>query len=319
MRQRVLQGTPAVLNMTLADQDGTPVAASGALTVAVTQADGTVVLAAGTATTSPNTGVYTVTLTAAQTAALNLLTAVWTDAGNGRVTTTKHEIVGGYYFSISDARTSNNSLIADTAKYPDALLLSTRQEVEEEAERICDVAFVPRYRREILDGLATPEIILGANMIRTVRSVKIYPIPGGTQFTALTAAQLSGLRWDPDGMLHRTDFGFFDEGRGNIVIEYEHGWDQPPADVRRASLTRLRSRLNFEVSGVNERATTFTADNGQSYKLATADAFSTGIPDVDAAYDRYSFRERGSAGMKAATRPLNLDPQRYSVFHGGVR
>jgi hypothetical protein len=305
--------------MTLADQDGTPVAASGALTVAVTQADGTVVLAAGTATTSPNTGVYTVTLTAAQTAALNLLTAVWTDAGNGRVTTTKHEIVGGYYFSISDARTSNNSLIADTAKYPDALLLSTRQEVEEEAERICDVAFVPRYRREILDGLATPEIILGANMIRTVRSVKIYPIPGGTQFTALTAAQLSGLRWDPDGMLHRTDFGFFDEGRGNIVIEYEHGWDQPPADVRRASLTRLRSRLNFEVSGVNERATTFTADNGQSYKLATADAFSTGIPDVDAAYDRYSFRERGSAGMKAATRPLNLDPQRYSVFHGGVR
>jgi hypothetical protein len=315
-----LQGTPAVLTMTLEDQDGTPVAASGALTVAVTQADGTSVIAAGTATSSPSTGVYTVPLTAANTAALNLLTAVWTDAGpNARTVTTKHEIVGGYYFNLADARASNDTLIANSSKYPDALLLATRQEVEEEAERICDVAFVPRYRREILDGLATPEIILGANMIRTVRSVKIYPVPGGTQFLTLTAAQLAGLRWDPDGMLHRTDFGFFDEGRGNIVIEYEHGWDQPPADVRRAALTRLRSRLNFEKSGVNERATTFTADNGQSYKLATADAFSTGIPDVDAAYDRYSFRERGSAGMRAASRPLNLDPQRYSVFHGGVR
>ncbi len=320
MQQRVLQGAPATLKVTLNDQDGTPVAASGVLTVGVTQADGTVVLAAGTATTTASgTGNYTVALTAAQTVSLNLLTATWTDAGNSRVVTTKHEIVGGFYFSLAEARASSASLINDTVKYPDALVLTTRQEVEEEAERICDVAFVPRYNRVTLDGIATPEIILPNNKIRTVRSIRIYPVPGGSTFTAVSASTLAGLRIDDDGMIHRTDFGFFDEGRGNIVIEYEHGYDAPPADVRRAGFTRLRSRLNFDISGVNERATTFTAENGQSYKLSTADAYRTGIPEVDAAYERYSYRDRGALGVRPASRPLNLDPQRYSVFHGGVR
>ena len=319
MRQRVLQGAPAALTVTLADQDGTPAAAVGALTVAVSQADGTVVLAAGTATTAGATGTYTAALTAAQTAALNLLTAVWTDGGNARTVTTKHEIVGGFFFNIADARGSNDGLISNTTKYPDPAILATRQEVEEEAERICDVAFVPRYNRAVLDGIATPEMVLPHNRIRVVRSIRIFPVPGATPYTALTTTQLAGLVIDDDGMIHRTDFGFFDEGRGNIIVEYEHGHDQPPADVRRAGLTRLRSRLNLEKSGVNERATTFTAENGQSYKLSVADAYRTGIPEVDAAYERYSYRDRGGMGPLPASRPLNLDPQRYSIWHGGVR
>lgn len=320
MQQRIMQGAPGTLTVTLTDQDGTPAAAVGTLTVAVAQADGTSVLAAGAATSAGSApGSYTAAVTAAQTAALGLLTAIWTDAGNGRIVTTRHEIVGGFFFSLADARNSNDQLLNDATKYPDALILATRQEVEEEAEEICDVAFVPRYNRVALDGIATTDLVLPHNVIRTVRSVRIYPVTGAPNYTALTATQLAGLTFDEDGTIHRTDFGFFDEGRGNIVVEYEHGYDQPQADVRRASLTRLRSRLNFDKTAVNDRATTFTAENGQSYKLSTAEAYRTGIPEVDAAYSRYSFRDRGGIGSRPSSRPLNLDPQRYSIFHGGVR
>lgn len=304
--------------MTLADQDGDAADAVGQLTVQVTAADGTVVLAAGTPTDRTGTGQYTVDLTSAQTAQLNLLTATWTDAGAGRTVTTMHEIVGGFLFSLADARASNDGLLADKAKYPDALVLATRQEVEEEAEWICDVAFVPRYQRVIIDGEATIDIVVPYNKIRTVRSVRTYPVTGGTQYIAFTPAQLAGLAIGDDGTLTRTDFAAFDEGRSNIVVELEHGWDSPPADLKRAALTRLRSRLNFDKGAVNDRATSFTAENGQTYKLSTADEYSTGIPEVDAAYTRYSLR-RQDGGAYPTSRQLNFDPQRYSIFHGGVR
>jgi hypothetical protein len=318
LQQRVLQGAPAVLKVVLADQDGSPVDASGALTVGVKLADGTQVLAAGTGTGHVSLGNYTAALTAAQTANLNLLTATWTDAGNGRVVTTKHEIVGGFFFSLADARASNNEYLADAGKYPDALILATRQEVEEEAEKISLVAFVPRYYRVVMDGLGGPELVLPHKKIRVVRSIRIYPVPGGSQYTAVSQATLDGLSIDNDGTLHRTDFGFFDDGRANVIVEYEHGWDTAPADVKRAALTRLRSRMFYDISAVGQRATTFTAENGQSYKLTTAGAYSTGIPEVDAAYERWGFRDSGS-GSRAVSMPLNLDPQRYSVFHGGIR
>jgi hypothetical protein len=318
LQQRVLQGAPAVLKVVLADQDGSPVDATGALTVGVKTADGTVVLAAGTATVHAGTGNYTVALTAAQTATLNLLTATWTDAGNARVVTSKHEIVGGFFFSLADARASNDGDLADAAKYPDPAILAARQEVEYEAEKICDAAFVPRYCRVIMDGLASTELVLPHNLIRVVRSIRIYPVPGGANFTAVSQATLDGLSIDRDGTIHRTDFGFFDDGRANIIVEYEHGYSVPPPDVKRASLTRLRSRLFLDKTGVPSRATTYTAENGQSYKLSVADAYKTGLPDVDAAYERYSERTRGD-NARPTSMPLNFDPQRYSVFHGGIR
>lgn len=317
-RQRVLQGAPATLRVTLADQDGTAVNAAGALTVAVTRADGTVLVPAGTATSHGLTGAYSVALTAAQTAVLDELTAVWTDAGDGSTTTTVHEIVGGFFFTIADARNSNDGLLADPVVYPDAKILEKRQQVEDEAEEICDVAFVPRYARVTLDGDGSPDLLLAHNRIRTVRSVRVYPYKGASTYTALSQAQLAGLVVDNLGKLTRTDFAVFAQGRGNVVVEYEHGYDQPQADLREAALVRLRSRLNKQKSAVDERATSFTAENGQTFKLSTAEAYKTGIPEVDAAYGRYSLRSSADT-PRAVSMPLNFDPQLHSVFHGGRR
>ena len=319
MRQRVLQGAPATLRVTLSDQDGSPAAASGALTVTVTADDGTVVLAAGTAATadSSNTGVYTVLVPASATAALTLLTAVWADSA--RSITTQHEVVGGYFFSLAEARNSNDGALANEGKYSDADIFSARQAVEEEAEDICAVSFVPRYARVKLSGGGTNQLVLPHARLRTVRSVWTYPIPGGATYVALTAAQLAGLAFtDGDGTIRRTDYGIFDDGTNNIVAVVEHGWASPPQLVKDAALIRLRSMLTRGTTGIGERATSYTADNGQTYKIGTASVYQTGIPEVDAAYGKYSLRSRGG-GQIAASRPWNLDPQRYSVFHGGVR
>lgn len=323
MWQRVLQGAPASLSVTLADQDGNPVAATGTLTVAVSAGDGTEVLAAGTATApGAEAGDYTVSLTGVQTALLTLFTAVWTD-GAGRTVISQHEVVGGYYFGLAEMRKSNNGLLQDSGRYPDSMLLEARRAVEDEAEDICDVAFVPRYHRVTLDGAGTADLVLPHNRIRVVRSIRTYPIPGAPAYVALTSAQLAGIQPGDDGRIRRTDYGIFDDGTNNILVEYEHGYDSPPAQVHDAALIRLRSRLNYTSSGVSDRTTSFTSENGQTFRMSTAGTYSTGIPEVDAAYGKYSYRAHGRAdgtGQQVpASASWNLDPQRYSVFHGGVR
>ncbi len=316
--QRILQGVAGTLQVTLLDYTGAAADASGALTVKVTRADGTTLVAAGTATVHGTTGVYTGALTPAQTATLDLLTATWTDAGDGSVTVTTHEIVGGFYFSIADARASDTSL-TNATKYPDALILTTRQEVEEECEKICDVAFTSRYRRIALDGDGTNQLILPDNQIRTIRSIRVYSDLATATYTAFTSTQLANVFIDPDNRIERTDYAWFDEGRGNIVIEYEHGYNRPAADLKRASLIRLRSRLNAALTGIPDRATSFTSAEGGTYRLARTSAYKTGIDEVDGTYERYSLRSSADGEMVPASRRMDFDSQFGSLFHGGKR
>lgn len=318
MAQRILQGAVATLTTTFLDQNGSPADAAGAVTVGVNQADGTVVLAAGTAAAHGTAGVYTVALSAAQTAAMNLLTATWTDAGNSAVHVSTHEIVGGFLFSIADARAADPTL-SDQTKYPDAAILLARQEVEEECEMICDRAFVPRYRRETLSGASRTDITLSANDIRIVRSVRVYNPPGSSTFITLTASQLAGLSMERNGTITRTDFAVFDEGMSNVIVECEFGLDRPPTDLKRAALIRLRTRLNLNNSGINDRALSWQSADGGTYRLDTADAWKTGIPEVDAAYNRWSLRNEEGGSRQPVSRSIDMDSQRYELYHGGTR
>lgn len=321
--QRILRGVAATLSVTLTDGDGTAAAASGAVTVGVIRADGTVLVAAGTATANPSTGVYTVGLTPAQNAALDLLTATWTDAGDGSVHTSLHEVVGGFLFSVAEARDLEPTL-ADTSAYPTAKILQVRTEVEQECEAICDVAFVPRYRRARVDGTGGVELLLPDHEIRTVRSVRTYA--DSDTYAALTSAQLAELLVFPDDRrIERPATAAFDLGRLNVVVEYEHGYDAPPPDLKRANVRHLRHRLNAGKSGIPDRANRLTTNQGVTYDLERPGPFSTGIPDVDAVYQRYSKRsgdgdEDGTGGaVRPRSRSFDLDPQRGSLFHGGRR
>lgn len=326
MTVRVARTRAATLRHTF-EVDETPTDSTTTVTVAVADANGTAV-ASGNAV-SAGSGSYTFALPAQ--ASLASLTTAWsaTIGGAAVVESDQVEVVGGFVFSLAEGRASDASL-ADTGKYATAELVAARVEVEVELERICQRAFVPRYRRAVLDGSGGTDLLLpdggdatiaGLQLrgVRTIRSAKMAPRTGQT-FVALSAPQLAALAVTRDGMLRRTDGNAWTEGLSNVVLEYEYGSDAPPEDLKRAALVRFRSRLNIHRTGIPDRATSYTAVDGGTYRLSMPGADSTGIPEVDAVYARYS--RGGNAGGKdgdpvPASRTLDYAPQRHSLFHQG--
>lgn len=289
--QQILRGVAGTLSWQNLGSDGEAAAPAGAVTVTVTRADGTAI-ATGAATSGTGSDPRTYTLTAANNGVLDLLTVVWTDAGDGSTHTTYVEVVGGYYFTVAEARASDASL-TDTSKYPTAAIVAARREVEEEFERICQVAFVPRFATVTFDGSGGASLLLDRSPIRAIRSVRDYT--DGDSYTAWTVDELAAIVLTEWGSATSRAGKTFRAGSQNLVVAFEHGMTRPPAEVKRAALTRLRSRLNWAKSGIPDRATSFSVAEGGTYQLSTAGAFSTGIPDVDAVLARYSRRVPGVA------------------------
>lgn len=326
---RILRGTTATITHTfVVDED--PTDSSTTVTVAVVDATGASVSSGNATTAGAGTGQYTYTLAAGST--LEDLTATWTGTIAGVVTAEADniEVVGGTFFDLATGRNSDATL-ADAAKYTTAQLRQARLEVEQECEEICDRAFFPRYARAVLDGTGTTDLLLpsgdtlrrpGCNReVRTIRSVTMASSVDGT-FTAFTAGELAALAITPDGAIRRTDGAYWTEALSNVVVEWEYGLAAPPQDLIRAALVRFRSRLNIHRSGVPDRATSFTAVDGGTYRIDLPGEWKTGLPEVDAVYARYSHRSGAGTGkgrMVPASRTLSYDPQRYSVFHGGRR
>jgi hypothetical protein len=289
---------------------------STSVTVALVDANG-VPVTSGAATAEGNA--YSFPLP--PQAQLTELTATWTGTidGNAVVEVDQVEIVGAHYWSIAEARASDATL-ANAQKYPAADLLATRVEVEQECERICGRAFVPRYRRAVLDGTGTTELLLPDPDVRRIRAVRLAPRVD-RPFVALTEAQLAALVERGDRVLRRVDGSVWTEGYANVVVEYEHGMNAPPTDLLRATKQRLRHRLNMQMSAIPDRAVSYSTEGGATYRLSTPDAYSTGIPDIDAVYSGWSLRPSsdGNGQSGPASRSLNFDPQRHSLFHGGER
>lgn len=281
--QRIVRAAAAVLTGTLVDQDGEPASAAGAVTVRVQRADGTDLLAAGTATTDGTGGVYTVALTSAQTADLDLLTATWSEDDQERAVTL-HEIVGGVYFTVAQARIADASIAVE--KYGDEAVRDARTEVEQQCEAIVGVALVPRYARVAVDAHAGGWVVLPNRQVRSIRTVSTVLTDGSLE--AWTTDRVSQLHLD-----HRLELGI---GSGRVVVEYEHGLDRPPADLVKAAIQHTRHQLStFTVSSLIDRATQVQTIEGQSMQLATPGrfGFDTGIPTVDAVYQRYRKRFSG--------------------------
>jgi hypothetical protein len=293
--------------------------------VSVTNPLGTVV-ATGTATKT-DTGVYTYALP--PQAALTVLSVSWaaTISGAAIVEIDTVEVVGGFFFTLTEGRNSDVSL-ADRDKYPTGELAEKRLQVEEECETICDRAFVPRYARVTLDGTGSSDLVLShpdpdrsIAHVRAIRSVRMATQTGGT-LTDFTTGQLAALLVRGESTLARSDGSVWAEGFGNVVIEFEYGLDSPPEQLRQAAMVRLRSLLNVNKTGIPDRAASFTAGDGGTYRLTMPGAWATGIPGVDAVYARYSRRSGAAAagGRKIpASRTLDYDPQRTSLMHGGPR
>lgn len=286
--QQILRGVGATLSWQPQGSDGEPAAPAAAVTVGVTKADGTVVVAAGTATDGDAAAPRTVALDAQ--AQLEWLTATWTVSGVA-VATTYVEVVGGYWFSLADARAADPQL-NDESIYPPARVLAKRAAIEVELEDVTNVAWVPRYQRVTVAGSGCRELMLPLVELRTIRSVRAYNADGVT-YTAFTADQLASLTITAGDSI----VGAATWARGvQYVLEVEHGHDRPEADLRDAAITLLRYRMNAHKSGTPDRATSMSTGD-ITYALSTPGqrGVITGIPDVDVVLVRRTYPEFGVA------------------------
>jgi hypothetical protein len=276
--QRVLVNRPADLRIALTDQEGVHTAPVGGLTATCTRLDDTTV-ALGTASVD-DFGVVTYPVAASELTAPDVLSLEVTDGGDGSKYTTQIHVAGAHYFTVTEVRDVEKALAANTTKYSGAEIVRARIETEDECERICRQAFVPRARKVVLSGDGTDVLLLDQQTPTKIRSLSIDGV-------ALTTGELADVLVEDAGIVRRVHADW-PQGAGNIVLIYEHGWPAPPSDLKRAALQRLRERLNMTMSGIPDRALSLTTDGG-TFSIATAgrSGFETGSPDIDAVYARY--------------------------------
>lgn len=279
-RVRILATTLVTLTHTFT-ADEQPTDAAGVVTVTVKRLDGSAV-ASGTAS-HDGVGIYSYPVTRA---VLDTLTVDWSGTVGGSAVTVRDivEVCGGFHFGLSEAR----SELSVPASVTTAQLAAKRAAVERECERICRRAFVPRFERAALSGDDTDRLALPSRECE-VRSIRGITVDG----VAWSAPDVAAVNFSAElGALYRPGGVTWPAGHGNIVVEWEHGWDGPPEDLRDSEVLRLRSMLPRTRSGIPERATSFTDQAGSTYRLSMPDEESTGIPDVDGTYRKYTRKRR---------------------------
>jgi hypothetical protein len=283
--QQILIGAAGSLSWQPQGADGEP-SDPGTVTVTVTESDGTVV---ATDAATSGTGSTARTYTLAARTELDHLTATWKVSGVVKATTVV-EIVGGYYFTIAEAVEQDEKL-ADRSRYPADRLLTVRRDVEAEFESVTEQAWVPRFARESVRGTRSTRIVVPHVELRSVRSI-IEVDHDGVE-TPFDAGELAEVTVDAWGTLRRLEG--WPEWR--YIVSYEHGHDAPPPDLKAAAITRLRHRLNMARSGIPDRATSMSTEQGQTFSLATPGlrGFITGIPDGDVVLERRRFARIGVA------------------------
>ena len=279
--QQIMVGAAGLLAWQPVDAAGEPYDPGAAVTVTVTDHAGGVVVS-DAATTGMGAEPRTWPLPPSPT--LDQFRAVWEVAGVAAASTTV-DVVGGYWFTIREAVDADEKL-ADRAKYPTDRIFAVRAEVEAEFEEVTGQAWVPR--------LGVVDVVANGGCVLTVPHVALRAVRAITSIDAAgveTVEDTVGVAADWWGVLRRpTGWGY---GRYRVV--YEHGGDRPPPDLKAAAVTRLRHRLNMARSGIPDRATSMSTEQGQTFSLATPGlrGFVTGIPDVDVVLERYRFVRTG--------------------------
>ncbi|MBM0257055.1 hypothetical protein [Micromonospora sp. 4G55] len=192
------------------------------------------------------------------------------------------EVVGGFLFELAEVRQEHGLSLA---QHPTEKLIRKRLEVEVECERICGQAFVPRFERAMVESSGTDALLLPRVEVRALRAVSVAGTAWSTGDVAAVAVDSAGVLTRPAGVWPS----------GRVVVEYEHGMDMPPEDLRTAAMLRLRSRVNITSSGVPDRAISWSAAEGGTYRIALPSGERTGIPEVDAAYEGYTIDAGGFA------------------------
>jgi hypothetical protein len=230
---QVLKNTQATLSVTFSAG-----AADAAVTTLITNASGATV-STGTATHGAG-GVYTYVLP--PQADVAALTVKWTGTFGGVVQSLQFavDIVGALLFTIADARAFGKSTdLANETTYPDQMIADARARVTDLFRRYCQVSFIPRYDHWEFDAMMQTTLYLPAKRVTKLLNVSLNGTP-------VDAPTLAAMVVQPNGQLYHSNtfFGFWSGlQRNQILVEYEHGWQQPPPQISRAALVTVWAEL----------------------------------------------------------------------------
>lgn len=281
---RVQQGRQSEITITFTKAGIATDPTGNTATIEVLRGDGSTLVAAGTPTSRLTAGVYAFTLTPTHTGLLDRLTLRWTaqlDPAVPQTTPTIVEVAGGLLFDLQSARAMLNSGSTVT----DAAIQEMRVQIEQDLEEAIQCALVPRWERETLDGERDEILIAKWPRITAVRGVSIAG-------TALTEDEIADQVAFNGRVLERVTGGAWPQGRGNVVIDYEHGYQLPPGRLARAG--RILAQEWLQQGPLTERATTFASAEGGTFALMTAGMRGAmfGIPEVEAAIQLYDHHSR---------------------------
>jgi hypothetical protein len=270
----VLRNTTSTISVTFSAGP-----ADGPVTYAAVDEAGAAV-AAGTATHVGATGEYTYSL--APQAALKRCQTAWTGTWGGAPNTieTDFEIVEAHLFTVAEARAFGDGQLNDTNVYSDAEIREARDRTLDTFQACCGVPFVPRYERETVDGSGKVRLWLPWKRPLTLISVKIDGV-------ALTAPELAAVSLYVTGRIER-DAGWT-SGKRNVVVEWERGYRQAPAEIKRAALALAHYELIS--SDITDRMVTVANELGTVRLSVPGRNAPTGIPLIDSALYRYDERD----------------------------
>ena len=283
----ILRSTVGTVTLEVRDADGVLIDADAAPTYAITDAAGTAVKSGTSVKRGATTGLYDVSLSATDTAALGDYRVAWTVvvSSSTSLPVTRYDVVGGHVFSLGDLRAFDRSLTSVT-NYPAATLRFARDAAVERLERAMGVALTPRGAYEVLSGNGSTRLMLPHVATTALLSVTV-------DGTAWTAADVTVL---PTGVLVAPEGWVWAEGDANVVVKYEHGMVTTPEPVRRAAM--LLATEYAVPSALPARATSQSTESGY-FRLSTADRSGlTGLPEVDAVIAEFGWR-RPSTGANA--------------------
>lgn len=275
---KILRNTSAELQTTFY-VDGVATDADGDVTLIVTKPDATELFNGTADDATALDGQYEWNLTP-QTD-LTLLTLAWTGLFStvSQTVTTYAEVIGQHLFSINEVRGFRQGKLSDDVKYPNDDVVDVREEITQFLEQYCRVSFIPRYRREVLDGNGKSVMYLDRREVTAIQTVT----EDGVSLVVGTDIVFSN-----EGRLVRKNAVWSTLDPQNIVIEYEHGYVTPPGPITRAALVLLDSYLVG--SDLSDRKVSQTDDAG-TIRLSFPDALRdrpTGIPYVDARLNEYA-------------------------------
>lgn len=192
---------------------------------------------------------------------------------------------GNVYVTTDEIRALPN--LGDTTKFTDDELDDARDWFETTFEDYTGMAFVPRTAMARLSGHCST-LMLPHWPVRSITAVRSYTTASVS--TAFTTAELADLLIDPSGSVRRYSLGYWP---ADIEVDYTHGQEAPPADVKKAALIAIQERLLQDNSGREADRTYGVANDGVFVRsILPGKDRPFGIAQVDEVANRYRSKYR---------------------------